>query len=164
MEIYIEPIMQKKKLFIFGAGHIGKAIATIASKMDFEIFVIDERTKEIDNLNLEGIDKLPVNHNKIIPNLPFDESSFILIVTHDHDIDREILGLCLKKPFSYLGMIGSKRKIEITRKMFISSKTATKKELDKVDMPMGIDIKAQGPYEIAISIIAKLIEVKNKNL
>jgi xanthine dehydrogenase accessory factor len=71
------------------------------------------------------------------------------------------LAYCIKQPFAYLGMIGSKLKIELTKKMFLEGKIATKKELEKVDMPMGININADGPEEIAISILANLIAIKN---
>ncbi len=82
-------------------------------------------------------------------------------MTYEHSHDRDILAYCIKQPNAYIGMIGSKRKIDLTKKMFIEGKIATKKELEKVDMPIGINIKADGPEEIAISILAKLITIKN---
>ena len=104
-----------------------------------------------------------MSQGQALPLLPFNEETFIAIMTYSHEIDREILAYCLQKPHAYLGMIGSKRKIEITKKMFTEAKIATMEELNNVDMPIGIDINAESPEEIAISILAKLISQKNKN-
>lgn len=161
VEIFIEPIMPNKKLYIFGAGHIGKALASHASKLDFEIFLIDERVNIFDNFHMDGVDHLPLNHIQILKSLPFDENTFIAIVTHDHELDREILGECVNKQYAYLGVVGSQRKVEITKKILKSSGTTSRKNLDEVDMPIGLAIGASGPNEIAISILAKLIKVKN---
>lgn len=162
VKIFIEPIMKPNKLFIFGAGHVGRALSQIASYLDFDIFVIDERPQEMEKITNPVINKVPFSYSEILPSLTFDEKTYITILTYDHQIDREILAYCIKKPFAYLGMIGSKRKVEISKKMFLSTNLFTKEELEKVDMPMGIDILANQPHEIAISILAKLIEVKNQ--
>jgi len=161
LEIYIEPIMQTKDLFVFGAGHVGKAIVKYALDLDFEIFVIDDRKEIFDDWEEGSYNKMIVNFTEILPKLPFSSSSFIVIATYEHSIDREILSHCIKQPHAYLGMIGSKRKIDVTNKMMISSGIATKEQLEKVRMPIGVDISAEDHYEIAISIIAELIKIKN---
>lgn len=161
MEVYIEPILNKRKLYIFGAGHTGKALARLMVKLDFDVFLIDDRANIINSIDVENINKMKVNFDKALPSLPFDDSTFIVIMTYSHPIDRSILSYCIKQPFEYLGMIGSKRKVKMTKKMFIKGEMATEKELSKIDMPMGIDINAEGPEEIALSIAAKLVEIKN---
>ena len=161
VEIYIEPNKKMNKLYIFGAGHTGNALANIASKVNFDIYIIDDREQYLDSIDNKKINKLNLNYKTVLPSLPFDENSYIVIMTYDHSHDRDILAYCLKQPHAYIGMIGSKRKITLTKKMFADGKIATKQELEKVDMPMGIDIKAEGPEEIAISLLAKLIAVKN---
>lgn len=161
VEIYIEPIQKMNKLYIFGAGHTGNALAKIASKMDFDIYVIDDRRSYLDDIHVDGINKLNLDYKKVLSTLPFDEKTYIVIMTYEHSHDRDILSYCIKKPNAYLGMIGSERKVKLTKKMFVEGKLATKAALEKVDMPMGININAEGPEEIAISILAKLIDVKN---
>lgn len=161
IQVFIESIMPPEKLFIFGAGHVGRALCAFAASLPFDIYVIDDRKNEIELIQNKTIHKLPLRYDLVLPGLPFDARSYIAIMTYDHQIDREILAYCIKKPFAYLGMIGSKRKVEITKKMFLSTHLYSEEELAKVDMPMGIDIKANGPEEIAISILAKLIDVKN---
>lgn len=160
VEIYIEPIMEKNKLYIFGAGHTGHALARHALSLDFEVVVIDDRKEYLDQLILEGVNKLHLHYSTALPLLPMDEHTYICIMTYSHPFDRDILSYCIKKPFAYLGMIGSQRKVEMTKKMFVEGGIGSAKELEKVDMPMGIDIAAETPDEIAVSILAKMISVR----
>lgn len=161
LEIYIEPIMQNNRLYIFGAGHVGKAIVKYARDLDYEIFVIDDRPDIFDNWEAGDYNKMIVNFTEVLPKLPFNDSTFIVIATYEHGIDREILAHCIKQPHAYLGMIGSKRKIDITVKMMTSSSIASKEQLNKVKMPIGVEINAEDHNEIAISIVAELIKIKN---
>lgn len=162
LEIFIEPIMQKKKMFLFGAGHVGKAIVKHAINLDLEIFVIDGREEIFNNWDFNGYNKIVAPFTQILPTLPYDNLTMIVIATYDHSIDREILAFCMKQPHYYLGMIGSKTKVVRTKEMFISENIATINELEKIDMPIGIDINAVTADEIAVSIVAKLIKEKNK--
>ncbi|MCK6650606.1 MAG: XdhC family protein [Bacteroidia bacterium] len=161
VEIYIEPIMRKNKLYIFGAGHTGKFLAKYSLDADFEVVLIDDRKSYLDEILLDDINKMNLDFEHALKLLPFDNRTYIAIMTYDHAIDRQILAYCLHKPHAYIGMIGSLRKIELTKKKFIEAKLATPEQLAKVDMPIGIDIHSESPQEIAISIIATLIKIKN---
>lgn len=162
VSVYIEFIMKPEKLYIFGSGHVGRALAKLAVSLPFDVYVIDNRLQELNQITDEGINKISLPYTEILPHLPFNENTYIAVMTYDHQIDRELLAYCIKKDFAYLGMIGSSRKIEITKKMFLSTHLLNEDDFNKVDSPMGIDINAEIPEEIAISIMAKLIEVKNK--
>ena len=162
MDIYFEPVKKKNKLYIFGAGHTGKALAELAKNFFFDITVIDDRKEYIDELDFANITKITGAYNEILPTLTFDASTYITIMTYSHPIDREILSYCINQPHAYLGMMGSQRKVELTKKMLIESGISTTNELQLVDMPMGIDIGSDGPEEISISVLAKLLSVKNK--
>ena len=119
-------------------------------------------TKEyIDQCDIEGINKMNLEHSAALQALPFDINTFIVITTYSHQIDRDILAYCAKKNWAYLGMIGSKRKVLVTKKMFVVSNIGTEEELSKIHMPIGIEINAQTPEEIAVSILAELIKVRN---
>ena len=161
VEIYIEPIKKMNKLYIFGAGHTGSALAKFSIGLDFEVYVIDDREEYIDDIKIEGINKLNLDYKKVLPTLPFDENTYTVIMTYEHAHDRDILAYCINQPHAYLGMIGSQRKVELTKKMFLEGKITTEAALEKVNMPMGININADSPEEIAVSILAKLIEIKN---
>lgn len=162
VEVFIEPIKMKKRLYIFGAGHVGKALAKYTRDFDFETFIIDDRKEYVDAINFEGVNKMNVDFNQVLKSLPFDDETYIVILTYSHPKDRDILSWCLKQPFEYCGMIGSLRKVEMTKKNFIEAQIATSVELEKIDMPIGESINAIQPEEIAISILSKLIKVKNK--
>jgi xanthine dehydrogenase accessory factor len=164
VEIFIEPIVKTKRLFIFGAGHTGQALAKFANDSGFEVFLIDDRKEYIDECNVEGINKMNLEHLAALQALPFDKNTYIVITTYSHQIDRDILAYCVKKGWAYLGMIGSKRKVLMTKKMFIDSKIGSEEDLDKIHMPIGVDINAETPEEIAVSILAELISIKNSKI
>lgn len=163
VELFLEPIMNTKKLYIFGAGHIGKALAKFAQALNFSVYLIDERYEAFEEEVFEGVELIKNNHKTAIEELSFDENTFVVILTHNHDYDREILALTALKPHQYIGMIGSERKVAIAKKNLEATNILTPKQLDVIDMPIGIDIKAITPEEIAISILAKLIDVRNQN-
>ncbi|MES2588132.1 MAG: XdhC family protein [Bacteroidota bacterium] len=160
VELFLEQIMNKKKLHIFGAGHIGKSLAKFAFELDFIVSLIDERIDAFDEFDV-ACTKINQQHTTAIENLTFDENTFVAILTHDHAYDREILALCSKKKNAYIGMVGSERKVEIAKKNLLSVDLLSQEEIEKVDMPIGKNIHAITPEEIAISILAKLIEVRN---
>lgn len=162
VNVFIDCMMPPERLYIFGAGHVGRALANYATSVSFDVYVIDSRASELNLIQNAAINKLPLSYDKVLSGLPFDDRTYIAIMTYDHQMDREILAYCMKKPFGYLGMIGSKRKIEVTRKLFLTGQICNAEELSNVDMPMGYNTGASGPEEIAISILAKIIEVRNK--
>jgi len=165
MRLFIEPLKPQNQLFIFGAGHIGSHLAYYAGKLDFKTLVIDERPEMLDTIHGAETEKIFLPHHEALTKLIFDKYTYIVICTHLHAYDREILAACLRKPHAYLGMIGSKRKVLVTRKMFLDQNIATEAELEKTDMPLGFNIGQNSPAEIALGILAKIVAVSNgKNL
>ena len=162
VELFIEPIMNRKKVYIFGAGHVGKALAKFATELDFNVTLVDDRYEAFDGIKIPGCTLVKDQHVTAIEQLNFDENTFVVILTFDHLYDREILALTSKKKHAYIGMIGSERKVEIAKKNMIASHILNEEEVKEIDMPIGLDIDANTPQEIAISILAKLILVRNK--
>ncbi len=160
-EIYIEPVNQKKKLYIFGAGHIGKALSGFATELGFDVTVIDERPGIFDSYIKPAVKTMNVHFSEAIEQIKYDKRSFFVIVTYKHVHDYDILKLLCNKPYAYLGMIGSKIKVEKIRKELIKTKLTTTAIANAIDMPIGIKFNAITHTEIAISILAKLIDVKN---
>ncbi len=161
MDVYFEPIGCLPKLYIFGGGHIGKALAGYAVGLGFRPFVFDQREGIFESWNLPEIETRYGDLLQIIDSLEFDSNTYIVIVTHQHEFDEKVLLDCLPRQFAYLGMIGSKRKVADIRKNALENHTIADAQLNKVDMPIGIPFAAETPAEIAISIIAKMIDVKN---
>ena len=161
MDIYIEPLFSKIDLFIFGAGHIGRVIAKYSLDFGFQPTIIDDRTEIISTLNNENFKVINKDYFEALKEINITPESYIVLVSHKHKYDEIILAEVGKKQYKYLGMIGSKNKVAIARKRFLEEKILTEEQLNKVDMPIGIKFNAQTPEEIAISIIAKMIDVKN---
>lgn len=161
MEIYFEPLGCLPKLYIFGGGHIGKALAAYATGLGFRPFVFDQREGIFDDWNLPGVETQNGDFLHLIEKLTFDAHTYIVIVTHKHDFDETVLLACLPHEFAYLGMIGSNRKVAEIRKNALETHGIAEARLNKVNMPIGIPFAAETPSEIAISIIAKMIDVKN---
>jgi xanthine dehydrogenase accessory factor len=161
MEVFIEPICRVQKLFIFGAGHIGKALAGFAKELDFAVTVIDPRENIFKEQEFASCTCINTDYFRSIEEVTFDSNSYLVIVTPKHVYDEDILAKVALKPHAYIGMIGSKRKVTLLKNRFLEEKLLTVEELAQIDMPIGIEMLAETPQEIAISILAKLIDVRN---
>ncbi|MBW6490498.1 MAG: XdhC family protein [Lentimicrobium sp.] len=162
MEVYFEPIGSLPKLYIFGGGHIGKALAGYAAGLGFHTLVIDPREGIFDNWSLTGVETRCIDYFKALEEIEFSANTYSVIVTHQHEFDEKLLHLLAVRDLAYLGMIGSRRKVTEISKHAIENGILTNDILDRIDMPIGIPFEAETPAEIAISIVAKLIDVKNK--
>jgi xanthine dehydrogenase accessory factor len=163
VDVYIEPINIAKQLVIFGGGHISKALVKIAKDFDFSIIVIDERENIFDAWEKsENIILLNEHYDIAIPKITFDYNTLVCIITHAHTHDKALAGICGKKEAAYLGVIASKTKSAKFSKELLEEGTLTQEQIDKIDMPMGFAMNCETPEEIAISILAKLIDTKNK--
>ena len=161
MSVYIEPLNKASRLYVFGAGHIGKFVALYAPDMGFETTLIDWRKDIFEDPEKVAYTQWCKPYIEAIGDIEFDTSTYCVIVTPNHEMDEQILAVLGKKLTAYLGLIGSKRKIDALVKEFLKENILSEEELKRVDMPIGIKFKAVSPAEIAISILAKLIDVKN---
>ncbi len=162
VEIFIEPLNVQKKLYIFGGGHIGKALSEFSEKLQFQVTVIDSRNEIFAHYTNTNVKTLNLSIEKAFETLEFDENVFICSIMHEHGLDKELIASALKRKFAYLGMIGSSRKIAQTQQ-FLLEKGFAQAEIEKINMPMGLSINCETPEEIAISILAKLIDVRTQN-
>lgn len=159
VEVFLELIKPLANLYIFGAGHVGKSLAFFAKHFDFSITLIDPRTNITDEKNMRYIQK---DYIEALSMLEFNTHTFVVIATPSHDTDRELLLRTAILPHAYIGLIGSKKKIENIRNYCLEHNILSQEQLSTINMPIGIDIASVSPNEIAISILAKLIDVKNK--
>ena len=159
---FLEPVFPPAHLVIAGAGHIGRALAHLAGRLDFEVTVIDDRAEFANSENIPEADHILVNDiGEEIKKLQKNADTYLVIVTRGHKDDASALKPCIGSPLTYLGMIGSKNKIASMRNDFIDNGWATVKQWDTIHTPVGIEIKSRTVEEIAISIAAELILVRN---
>ncbi|ROL59989.1 hypothetical protein D9V86_09970 [Bacteroidetes/Chlorobi group bacterium ChocPot_Mid] len=160
VEIFLEPVNQNYKLIIFGGGHVAKSLIEVSRDIGFNITVVDNRKEIIDEWNIKGCLAIHSDFKEYILNMQFDKMTFICIMTYEHSQDWEIISNCIKKEWAYLGLMGSKNKVRAMRRKLIEI-GIEENLIDKVDMPIGLEINSLSAKEIAISIVAKLILEKN---
>jgi xanthine dehydrogenase accessory factor len=159
---YLEPVFPLSQLVIAGAGHIGRALTHLAKMIDFEVTVIDDREEYANKGNIPEADHIIVgNIGEKIKAIKKGNNTYVVIVTRGHKDDAEALKPCVGTNLAYLGMIGSKNKIGSIRTAFLDNGWATADQWESVYAPIGIDIKSKTVEEIAISIAAQLVMVRN---
>jgi xanthine dehydrogenase accessory factor len=160
--LFFEPVFPPFRLVIAGAGHIGRALAHLGKLTGFEVTVVDDRQEFANRENIPDADKIITGEaGKVFREIEKGPDIYIVIVTRGHKDDAEVLKACIGTSPGYLGMIGSRKKTEAMREEFISNGWATVKQWDALYTPVGIEINSRTVEEIAISIIAQLIKVKN---
>ena len=160
--ILLESILPKPNLIIAGAGHIGQSLAPIAKTLGFSVTVWDDRPEYADQTRfpdadtflsgIENLEKITVRHD-----------TWVVIVTHGHKSDAEVLRKFIDSEAAYIGMIGSKAKVSQMKTLFLENGWATLEQWNRIYSPVGLDIGAQTVEEIAVSIAAQLIQVRNQN-
>ena len=159
-ELFIEPIISKSAMYIFGGGHIALTLVKVASLLDFKVIVIDDRHEFADAHRFpEAESTLVEDFSKAFKKLKVDKASYIVIVTHGHKGDEIVLEGALATEAKYIGMVGSKTKNK-TIFSHLLSKGVSQEQLDRIHAPIGLKINAQTPEEIAISIMAEIIQIK----
>jgi len=163
MKVFIEPIALKEHLIICGAGHIALPLSAMTKILAFKVTLIDDRKAFANKLRFPHVDRIIVgDHARELAKLNIGQDSYIAIVTQGNEHDFECLKKVIRSSANYIGVISSQPK---RVKFFGRLKVAgiEEKYLRRVHIPMGIDIGAQTPEEIAISIMAQITAVRNKD-
>lgn len=160
---YKEDIGKQNSLYVFGAGHVSVAVSQIFSQLGFKVTVFDNRNKELNSFkgNQFAHHKQIINYSNSADYIPEGDHIYVVIMTFDHGHDMEVLDLLLNKKINYLGMMGSSKKVANIYQ-HLREKGISPEMLKRVDAPIGLPINSQTPEEIAISIAAKVIQVKNR--
>ena len=156
-----ENIGNPNRVYIVGGGHVGLAVSRIMSTLNFYVTVFDHRSSVSTILENKFADKIIItDYNTIDEYIIEGEKSFVIIVTPNHNGDKDALESVLKLNLKYIGSMGSSQKI---KSIFIQLKQNgfTQKDLVKIHTPIGLEIYAETPEEIAISIASEIIKVKN---
>ncbi len=159
VDVFIEAIGARPELFVFGAGHVGLAVARVFQGTPFLVHLIDEREEWIgrDDIPREVV-KHPLPWDAALHELRFDaERSHAVIMTHRHDTDQDLVEALVKRPLAYLGLIGSRAKWARFQQR-LSRRGVGEAELARVRCPIGLPIGGKAPQEVAISLAAELLE------
>lgn len=158
--LLVEPVFNRTRLYVFGAGHVSQFIAKIASMVDFAVIVIDDRQEFANSTRFPEADEIIVDSFvNAFSSLSFSGNEFVVIVTRGHSHDAEVLREALSKEARYIGMIGSKRKVKMIFDMLRESGFSDE-AIAKVYAPVGLAIHAETPQEIAVSIVSQLIQIR----
>lgn len=162
MTVYLETLNPPSRLCIFGGGHIGRDLANISKSIGFHVTVIDNREEVANPDHHPDADVIICkDYTAALEGLNFSENTYIVILTHKHVHDYEVLEYCIEKPHRYLGMIGSKRKVA-TCLAQLREKGITEDVINTIHSPIGLKIGGNTPAEIAVSIAAELISVRSR--
>lgn len=163
LEIFIEPILPPAELYIFGAGHVAASLYRVARIAGFDVTIVDDRETYANRERFPDAHQvIAEDFDKAMAQITPSESSYIVIVTRGHREDMRILRWAVQTPARYVGMIGSKRKtIGIFKEL--QKEGLSEQLFNRVHAPVGLDIGAITPEEIAVSITAELI-AKRRNI
>jgi len=161
-QYHIESLFSRGTVFIFGAGHVGQALAEATSRVDFRTVVLDDRGEFANRERIPSADEVivPPTLDAAMEGLGVDEDSYIVIVTRGHAHDRTVLHQALKTKAGYIGMIGSRSKRDATYKALAETGEFGEDAFERVHSPIGLAIGAETPEEIAVSILAEMIQVR----
>jgi xanthine dehydrogenase accessory factor len=157
VEVFIEPIRPKPTLVVVGSGHVGKAVVHLAKWLGFRVVVNDDRPEFCNPEAVPGADEYHPVPMKDLPNkMKITGSTYLVLTTRGVDFDVEGLPVLLETPAAYIGVIGSKRRWDTTRKQLIEAGISNEK-LANIHSPIGLELNAETPEEIAVSIMAEII-------
>jgi xanthine dehydrogenase accessory factor len=160
VEIYLEPYMPPPTIFVIGCGHVGRAVAALAHWLGYRVAVHDDREELATPEQIPDADVyLPGTLEEALAEFRITANTFVVAVTRNVLVDREIIPLLVKSPAPYIGVMGSKRRWAHTRKLLLED-GLTEEELARCHSPLGLELNAESPEEIAVSIMAEIIMLR----
>jgi xanthine dehydrogenase accessory factor len=164
LDIYIEPIIPTPTVFIFGGGHISLFVSKISAMAGFQVAVVDDRAQFASPERFpEAQQVIAEKFSVAFPQLKVNRSSYLVIVTRGHAGDQEVLEWAITTGARYIGMIGSTKKIR-TVYQNLEKKGVARERLQRVFAPIGLEIGALTPEEIAVAIVGQMIQVRRVSL
>ncbi len=162
-KFYVQPIFENGVVYVFGGGHVSKALCGLLSMCSFNFVVYEnnENIAKIDNFP-DAQDVVCADFSSINDNTNITENDYCVVLTRGHQSDNKVVAQILSKKPRYIGVIGSKKKVAFMHE-YLKNEGFVESEILKINSPIGIDIGAVTPEEIAVSIVAQLIENKRKS-
>jgi xanthine dehydrogenase accessory factor len=159
LEVFVEPILPQPMLYLFGGGHVSMAVAKAAAAAGFCVGVVDDREAFANAERFPMALDIHTSYEDAFAKIQPNAASYLLIVTRGHKEDMRVLAWAVRTEARYIGMIGSKRKVMSVYKA-LENDGYKPEEFERVFAPMGLEIGALSPEEIAVSIVAELIAVR----
>lgn len=161
---YCETLVRSGKVYIFGGGHVAQALVPVLTSVGFRCVVLEDREEFCNPALFPGVEETRLIDNEhVLDHVQITESDYVVIMTRGHSFDQDIQAQILKTPARYIGVIGSRRK---TAKVFANLRELGFSDADfaRITTPIGLDIGAETPAEIAVSIAAQLIAVRARRI
>jgi xanthine dehydrogenase accessory factor len=155
VELYLEPHMPTTTVFVVGIGHVGRAVIELAGWLGYDVVAWDDR-EDVDQVTGDDVTVLSGSIVDAVAAHPIDEHTRVVMVTRNVDLDTQILPVLLATPTPTIGLMGSARRWATTRARLVDAGMPTA-DLDRVQSPVGMEIAAETPAEIAVSILAQVI-------
>ncbi|MBI2298278.1 MAG: XdhC family protein, partial [Armatimonadetes bacterium] len=158
---YVDLLLPRQRLWIAGAGHVGRALARHASEVEFEVHMVDDRP------DLNSAENIPHAAEHVVGDietelgrLELGTEDYVVVVTRGHRHDLDALRAVVRSGARYVGLIGSRRKIKLLNEALVEAGEASEEDLERVYAPIGLDIGAVTVDEIAVCITAELIAIR----
>ena len=162
--VFCELLGHEKQLVICGGGHVSMPLIRLGTMLGMAVTVLEDRPVFAGNARAAGADRvICAPFAEGLEQVPGDGDTFFVIVTRGHSFDTLCLEAISRKPHAYIGMMGSRRKVAMVKETLIRDKGCDPAVIEGVHMPIGMDIGAQTPEEIAVAIMAQIIEVKSRD-
>lgn len=159
--VFVEPIAAPLTLVVIGGGHVGKALAQLAKWMDFRVVLSDDRPEFCSPEYLPGMDEYVVCAPAEVPQrIAVGPSTAIAAVTRGLPVDIKLIPALLGTPAGYIGLIGSRRRWALTAKALMEQHDFTREQLARLRAPIGLELEAETPKEIALSIMAEIVMLR----
>jgi xanthine dehydrogenase accessory factor len=162
VEVFVEPIVPPAMIVVIGGGHVGKAVVHLAKWLGFRVAVSDDRKEFCTPESVPGADAYyPVPMEELVNQLKVTRQTYLVITSRGSSVDAAGMPSLLDSSAAYIGVIGSKRRWLTTVKA-LKEKGVSEEKIAKVHSPMGLELNAETPEEIAVSIMAEIMMVRNK--
>lgn len=160
MTFFIESLRLRPPLLLFGAGHVAQALCTVATTAGFDVTVADPREELLTRERFPHAAALVDDYERTdLGRLPFGPDAFVVVATHDHQVDQQIVERILPLSYRWCALIGSMRKALLTRERCLNKGVAPEL-VERLRSPAGLDIGAETPEEIAIAVVAEMVQVR----
>ncbi|MDB4985079.1 MAG: Xanthine and dehydrogenase maturation factor, XdhC/CoxF family [Myxococcaceae bacterium] len=158
MEVFVEPVVGAPRLWLCGAGHVAKALAPLAASIGFAVVVVDEREELNSEARFLGAERILLDPATQLKRSTLTQRDWVLIATHDHALDEQVLELALLREPHYIGLVGSKRKVFRLLQRIVQRQGPI--SIERLYAPVGLPLEGLEPAEIAVSIAAELVALR----